>query len=100
MKRFNDIIFSKTSIPKGVQAMLIFPDGHELSVVQNEMSYGGTRGLYEIAVLKDREQVEMPGITEHGSTTAGYLSKDSVVAKVKQMVLVTGGDPIQFSHGP
>jgi len=99
MKTFNDIIFSKTSSPKGVQAILIFPDGRELSIVKNDFSYGGDKGLYEISVFnKDQVQVEMPGITNQGDTVAGYLTKDSVMAKVKQMVLVTGGDYIQFPH--
>ncbi len=29
-----------------------FPNNYGASVIQNEMSYGGTHGLYEIAVLK------------------------------------------------
>lgn len=32
-----------------------FKNGYGASVVSNDMSYGGERGLFEVAVLKDGE---------------------------------------------
>jgi len=34
--------------------------------------------LYEIAVFKDEDQVEMPGITEEGDTVKGFLKESDV----------------------
>lgn len=36
----------------GVQAKMFFPNGYGVSVVKHKYSYGGDRGLWEIAVLK------------------------------------------------
>jgi hypothetical protein len=82
-----------TETPKGVQAMLNFGD-YELSIIQNEMSYGNAAGLFEIAVFKNDNMVELPGITEKGDTVKGFLTEDDVDAIIKKMHLVTGIEPI------
>ena len=90
--KFKDIKFNQTTMPKGIQSMIKFGD-YDLSVVKNTSSYGGGQGLYEIAVFKDNEQVEMPGITQAGDTVKGYLSESEVEGIIKKMHLVTGRDP-------
>ena len=90
--KFKDIKFNQTTMPKGIQGMIKFGD-YDLSVVKNTSSYGGSQGLYEIAVFKDNEQVEMPGITQAGDTVKGYLSESEVEGIIKKMHLVTGRDP-------
>ena len=85
-----------TEIPNGVQAVLQFGDAYELSIVQSDFSYGGTKGLYEIGVFKNGDMTEMPGITEAGDTIKGFLSEDDVNAIIKKMHLVSGADPIQI----
>ena len=62
--KFADIKFSKTDndFPKSIQAILPFGD-YDLSIVQSDFSYGGKQGLYEIAVFKGKNMIEMPGIT-------------------------------------
>ena len=87
-----DCKLNETEFPKGVQAMIDF-GLYELSIIQNEMSYGGKQGLYEIAVFKGNYQVELPGITEQGDTVKGFLSEDEVEAIIKKMHLVSGADP-------
>ena len=94
MKKFTDIPFKETEMPKGIQAILKFKD-YELSIVKSDFSYGGNKGLYEIAVFKGDGQVNMPGITEDHDTVKGFLSEDEVVAIIKKMHLVTGADPVQ-----
>jgi len=86
---FNDITFNETLIPKGIQAKVRF-GGYDLSIVQNEVSYGGRQGLYEIAVFKGDGQVEMPGITEEGDTVKGFLTESDVESILKKMYTVTG----------
>ena len=96
MKTFADIPFKETTMPKGTQALLSFGGEYELSIIQNEASYGNAQGLYEIAVFKDNDQIELPGITQEGDTVKGFLTKDEVVGIVKKMHLVTGEDPEAF----
>ena len=87
--KFEDIKFNKTVTPTGIQCLLKFGE-YELSIVQNDFSYGGDQGLYEIAVFKGDGQVEMPGITENGDTVKGFLTEGDVEAIIKKMYLATG----------
>ena len=96
MKTFADIPFKETTMPKGIQALLSFGGEYELSIVKNESSYGNAKDLYEIAVFKDNDQVELPGITQEGDTVKGFLTKDEVVGIIKKMHLITGADPEAF----
>ena len=92
IKTFEDIQFNETKIPKGIQALMKFKD-YELSIVKNKVSYGGSQGLYEIAVFKGNDQVELPGITEEGDTVKGFLTEGDVMGIIKKMHLVSGADP-------
>jgi hypothetical protein len=92
--QFKDIQFNETKMPKGIQSLVDFGN-YQLSIIKNESSYGNDKGLYEIAVFKDNQQVELPGITEQGDTVKGFLSTDEVVAIIKKMHLVTGKEPKQ-----
>jgi len=80
----------------GVQLVLDF-DKYELSIVQHSGSYGGTNGLYEIAVFQDKMQVELPGITRQGDTVKGYLTLSEVAAIVKKMHTITKVEPKKVS---
>ena len=90
--KFKDIPFNETTMPKGIQALIKFSN-YELSIVKNSSSYGGSQGLYEIAVFKGNDQVELPGITEQGDTVKGFLSEGDVMGIIKKMHLVSGADP-------
>ena len=93
--KMNNIKMIPTSMPKGVQAILDFGK-YELSIVQNESSYGNKQGLYEIAVFKDNEQCELPGVTEPGDTVKGFLTENDVDVILKKMYLITGQEPQQI----
>jgi hypothetical protein len=93
--KLKDFKLLETDVPKGVQAVLAF-DNYELSVIKNEVSYGNKQGLFEIAVFKDGEQKEMPGITNEGDTVKGWLTEDEVDAIIKKMYLLTGTTPRQI----
>jgi hypothetical protein len=85
----------ETEMPKGLQAILQF-DNYELSIVNNEVSYGNKQGLYEIAVFKDGEQYELPGVTNPGDTVKGWLTEDEVDAIISKMYFLTGTTPRQI----
>jgi hypothetical protein len=85
----------ETEMPKGVQAVLAF-DNYELSIVKNEVSYGNKQDLFEIAVFKDGEQKEMPGITNEGDTVKGFLTTEEVDAIISKMFFITGKEPTQI----
>lgn len=94
--KFWDFEMMPTETPKGVQAVLQFGDDYELSIVSNEYSYGGSKGLYEIMVIKNGEQTELPGVTEEGDAIKGFLSEEEVVSILKKMYLITGKKPVQI----
>ena len=91
IKTFEDIKFTRTKMPKGIQALIDFGK-YELSIIKSDFSYGGKQGLYEIAAYRDGEQAEMPGITEKGDTVKGFLTEGEVEAIIKKMHLLSGND--------
>lgn len=93
--KLKDFQLLETDVPKGVQAVLAF-DNYELSVIKNEASYGNKQGLFEIAVFKDGEQCELPGITNPGDTVKGWLTNSDVDAIISKMYFLTGTKPRQI----
>jgi len=93
--KMSDFKMMPTSMPKGVQAILDFGK-YELSIIQNESSYGNKQGLYEIAVFKNGEQCELPGVTEPGDTVKGFLTETDVDVILKKMYLITSVEPQQI----
>lgn len=76
-------------MPKGIQGMKHFGE-YSLSIVKSDFSYGGKQGLYEIAVFKDNNQVELPGVTEPGDTVKGFLNESEVEVIMKKMQVISG----------
>jgi len=93
--KMSDFEMMPTEMPKGIQAVLDFGD-YELSIVQNDCSYGNKQGLYEIAVFKGNEQHELPGVTQPGDTVKGFLTEEDVNGILKKMYLITGQEPQQI----
>ena len=90
--KFENIKFNETTMPQGIQALVKFKD-YELSIVKNDVSYGGKKGLYEIMVTKNDNQIELPGITEQGDSVKGFLNESEVEGIIKKMHLMSGADP-------
>mgnify|MGYP001178706107 FL=1 len=99
MRSFEDLKFTNTKIPKGIQSVVGFGD-YQLSIIKNSTSYGGQQGLYEIGVFKDGAMVEMPGITEEGDSVKGWLSESDISGIIKKMHLATGSEPKQVDIQP
>ena len=93
--KLKDFQLLETDVPKGVQAVLQF-DNYELSIINNEASYGNKQGLFEIAVFKDGEQCELPGVTNPGDTVKGWLTSSEVDAIISKMYFLTGTTPRQI----
>ena len=79
----------------GHQAVLSFGD-YELSIISGDGAYGTKNAPFEIAVFKNGNMVEMPGITEADDTVKGWLTKSEVDAIIKKMYLLTGTTPRQI----
>jgi len=92
--KLKDFKLKETKFPKGVQAILDFSK-YELSIIQNEASYGNKQDLYEIAVFKGDSQIELPGVTAPGDTIKGYLTESDVDAIISKMYFLTGTTPRQ-----
>jgi len=93
--KLKDFQLLETDIPKGVQAIIDF-GLYELSIINNIASYGNKQGLYEIAVFKDGNQTELPGITNHGDTVKGWLTESDIDAILLKMYTITGTEGKQI----
>ena len=87
MKTFNDIIFKTNPMGEdfGITSRTKFDNGYEISVVKSPYTYGGDKGLYELAVFKDGEITYATPITDD---VIGYLRPEDVtdvMAKIQQL---------------
>ena len=82
--KFQDIKFKSTDHNNGIQALLDFGK-YQMSIVQHDYSYGGSKGLYEIGMFEGETMVEVPGVTEEGDTVKGFMSEDDIEEAIKKM---------------
>jgi len=87
MKQFKDIEFKPNPMGAdfGIVSRTQFDNGYEASVVRSEYTYGGDKGLYELAVFKDGEICYDTPITDD---VIGYLRPEDVtdvMAKIQQL---------------
>ena len=77
MKTFKDIRFKTNPMGAdfGIVSRTKFDNGYEVSVVRSEHSYGGNKGLYELAIFKDGEICYDTPITDD---VIGYLRPEDV----------------------
>jgi hypothetical protein len=87
MKTFKDLEFVEhPSHIGGVQARIQFDNGYGASVVKTPYSYGGDRGLYELAVLGTDGHLTYD--TPITSDVIGYLRDidvTDVMGKIQQL---------------
>jgi hypothetical protein len=87
MKTFNDIVFKTNPMGAdfGIVSRTEFDNGYEVSVVKSPYTYGGDKGLYELAIFKDGEITYATPITDD---VIGYLRPEDVtevMAKIQQL---------------
>ena len=87
MITFNDLTFkTHPSHMEGVQARITFENGYGASVVKTPYSYGGDRGLYELAVFGTDGHITYD--TPITSDVIGYLRDidvTDVMEKIQQL---------------
>ena len=86
--RFENVTMNYNEMLNGVTGRVNYGD-YELSIVKHAHSYGGEQGLYEIAVYKGDNQVELPGITEPNDTVRGFLTEQDVNGIMLKMVMIS-----------
>jgi len=88
-------MIEKADILGDSQCVLAFGDEYELSIISGQGAYSTKNAPYEIAVIKNGDLVEMPGVTAEGDSVKGYLTEADVGAIIKKMYLITGKSPRQ-----
>lgn len=91
MKQFKDLKFSEhPNHIGGVQSRIIFDNGYGASVVKTPYTYGGDRGLYELAVLDGNGSLTYA--TPITDDVIGYLRPEDVtdvMEKIQQLPTYT-----------
>lgn len=87
MKTFKDLEFNPhPNHLGGVQARIQFENGYGASVVCTPYTYGGDKGLYELAVLDSEGHLTYA--TPITNDVEGYLSEDDVTNLLEQIQLL------------
>ncbi len=78
MKTFKDLEFkAHLTYLDGVVSRTTFDNGYGVSVVKHAHSYGGDRGLYELAVLDSNGEIHYDNKVSKGDVV-GYLRPEDV----------------------
>ena len=85
MKNFKEL--PSRPINNGIQYIFKADNGYGASIVQHDFSYGGKKGLWELAVIKYDEDGEWDICynTSITSDVLGYLSEDDVTDYLTQI---------------
>ena len=89
MKTFNDLQFKehpKGAVYGGIISRIIFDNGYGATIVQGPHSYGGSDGLYELAVVGKNDEISYD--TPVTGDVEGYLSETQVtdlLIKIQQL---------------
>ena len=67
---------------EGTQAKMYFANGYMASVVRGEFTYGGDKGLYELAVFSNGDLDYTTPIT---NDVVGHLSENNVTALLQRI---------------
>lgn len=86
MKTFNDLEF-RQSYAGGEISRLYFDNGYGVSVVRGPFSYGGSEGLFEMAVL-DAKTEELVYNTSVMDDVMGHLTEEDVTALMAEIQLL------------
>jgi hypothetical protein len=83
MTQFKDLEFKELPDDMGIQCRIQFENGYGASIVKHKYSYGGDKGLYEIAVLdSDGEITYTTSVTDD---VIGYLRPEDVTDVIEKI---------------
>lgn len=95
MKQFKDLEHTAHPNWSGTSARMFFDNGYGVSVIKSDTSqgafgfggsYGGTEGLYELAVLKgDSDNSKLTYETPVTDDVVGYLSEEGVTEYMRKV---------------
>jgi len=86
MKTFRDLEFIDHPMGAeygGIISRISFDNGYGASIVKGPMSYGGDRGLYELAVLDSNGELTYD--TPVTNDVEGYLNEEDVTKLLEQI---------------
>lgn len=75
-KQFQDLQFKEHSYSSGIIAREVFDNGYGVSVIRTESSYGGSEGLFEVAVVNASGGINYT--TPITDDVIGYLTEEEV----------------------
>tara|TARA_R110000868_G_C10689502_1_gene748177 strand:- start:90 stop:398 length:309 start_codon:yes stop_codon:yes gene_type:complete len=93
---FNDLVFEQDDVEEAVlswydpteHAHYIFDNNYGVSVIRGPYTYGGLKGLYELAVLymdSELNESELVYDTPVTNDLVGHLTPDDVTRLMKQV---------------
>jgi hypothetical protein len=83
MKTFSDLEFKPHPMGSGIISRIKFDNGYGASVVTGPHTYGGDRGLYELAVLGSDGRLTYD--TPVTDDVEGYLTEEDVTKLLTQI---------------
>lgn len=84
MKTFRDLEFKPHPIDgEGIISRIQFDNGYGTSVVRHEYSYGGKKGMYELAVLDNTGEISYS--TSVASDVVGWLTESDVTELMEKI---------------
>ena len=81
--KFEELNFQSHPMGMGQQCIVQFSNGYGASIVQGPHSYGGSDGLYELAVFGKDGHISYD--TPVTSDVEGYLTEDMVTGLLEQI---------------
>ena len=75
-KQFQDLRFKEHTYSSGIIAREVFDNGYGVSVIRTENSYGGSEGLFEVAVVNASGGINYD--TPITSDVLGHLTEEEV----------------------
>ena len=83
MKTFKDLEFKELPDGSGIYCRIQFENGYGASIVKHKYSYGGDKGLYEVAVLDSGGEITYT--TPITDDVIGYLRPEDVTDVIEKI---------------
>lgn len=80
--RFEDLEFKPMLYAEGIFVKIEFPNGFGASIIRSEHSYGGSNGLYELAVTLSGMVCYDTYITDH---IVGFLKPEDITEYLEKI---------------